>query len=245
MLKTIAFHAERYVQSVDVRTLGRRYFCAALLILAAVTTSHVTALVEVGKSADDAEIINESGRQRMLNQRILNLANQVASNAPELTISRLNTSIDEFETAHLSLSRLKKNNDVLRALYFNGPQSIDVLVKQFIADARSIANAHQLTAETLAALARMNAIGTDVLLSKLNQAVVTYEEIAKTNAKNLRYIKLGSLLLVVLVLALEAVFIFWPAHLAAIRAIGDREKRLKTARENAALSAEELVRLRM
>ena len=62
----------------DPRSMWKRYIVALLLIAGLLTTSHFAPHWSIQANAKNAELLNISGRQRMLSQRILLLSAQLA-----------------------------------------------------------------------------------------------------------------------------------------------------------------------
>ena len=132
-------------QEFSTQRLSRYYASALLLIACLALASHLVQRSAARNIEGMAEIINVSGRQRMLSQRIASLVAQYELGDTSVRAD-LNAAIAEFESAHQRLSRgdLADNsspNDphLIEKLYFDGPHSVDSEVRRFLVDARQAA----------------------------------------------------------------------------------------------------------
>ncbi|MEO1686818.1 MAG: EAL domain-containing protein [Pseudomonadota bacterium] len=207
----------------DPRGLWIRYVAAVSLILALLLGSHLVAMSAVHASRDDAEIVNVSGRQRMLSQRILYLADRYAE-APDPDVAiRLAASIQLFETAHQHLASLDRLSAESRDLYF-GEAALDRRSRDYVRLARLILF-HTPSPEAAEALFQLREQGLDRLLTTLNEAVLAFERSARGNSDRISSIQNLALYLAIAVLALESVLIFRPAQRMVRRALDDLERR--------------------
>ncbi|MEM6683270.1 MAG: EAL domain-containing protein [Pseudomonadota bacterium] len=193
------------------RSLWRSDILAICTILALLLTSHIAARRDIEDAMKDAEIINISGRQRMLSQRILLFAWDTYEEGDAKARETLKDNLALFAASHQKLTAQPNLSAASKLLYFSpGPlgTSLDAKVRAYIEDAEHVISAD---ADAQAALNRMQAIGTDVLLSELNQAVSFFELAAVTRTKELRWIQNATLFAAVLMLMLERAIIFWPA----------------------------------
>ena len=87
------------LKPISARTMTIGYTVALLIIASLSMASHI--VLEYGLKSDEgsAAIINKSGRQRMLSQRIASLAIQYRQGDASVN-DDLNSAIGEFETAH-------------------------------------------------------------------------------------------------------------------------------------------------
>jgi diguanylate cyclase (GGDEF)-like protein len=121
------------------------YYMAALLVIAGLSAaSHVILARVIHQNDGSAAIINLSGRQRMLSQRIASLAAQYRLGDPTAQPA-LTQAIDKFTANEATLSALSEaetgdgpNALALRALYA-GPGGLDTQTRTFIANARRVA----------------------------------------------------------------------------------------------------------
>ncbi len=208
----------RLAFQADPKRLWRRYLFAIAIIMVMIVVSHTVQVMAFHAARDDAAIINESGRQRMLSQRILYFATAYHKNAdPQAAIS-LEDAIARFAANHQDLIRQVDLSQAQRALYFEGDghPSLNDLMTRYVADARQVLGQAPGAAR---ALVRMQRIGADRLLTLLDQAVHGFETEANAKAERLQMIRNTSLLAALGILILEVGLIFFPAHVAAKRAL--------------------------
>ena len=232
----------------DPTKLWRRYVVALGAVLVLLVSSHVASVSALRGGEEAASVINISGRQRMLSQRILYFAGRAADGATSTPDAdpRLDASIDLFEASHAALSRggslgLSVEGAASRASsYFDrtGGTTLDELVRSYVADSRVVAAGG---AGAAAAWQRMQDVGPGELLERLNGAVLAFEAEARAQTRRIDRISHATFLLALLVLALEALVIFWPAH-RAVRTTIDRLTAANDALDAARTRAEDLFR---
>ncbi|MEM9198838.1 MAG: type IV pili methyl-accepting chemotaxis transducer N-terminal domain-containing protein, partial [Pseudomonadota bacterium] len=83
------------------RRLWIRYLLAMSLVMAALASSYGMQSTTLKDSAFDAEVINIGGRQRMLSQRIMLLAERLATRPSAQDREKLTAALAQFEQAHL------------------------------------------------------------------------------------------------------------------------------------------------
>ena len=212
-------------------SLWLRYAIALGLILFLLMISHVFAVEALSRGKSDAANINESGRQRMLSQRIVLSAEHYTRSNDIQHYRILVEATDLFETAHEHLSGLAQNDSALRALYFEGDPSLDVASRHFIESARNIAADPQ---GAIVARREVDTAAKGALLEQLDSAVTGFERAADKRSKWLASIQDWSLFAAMLTLLGEALLIFWPSHQAVNRSV--RELKDEVARTEAARS---------
>jgi len=160
---------------------------AMLLVATPTTISHLLLDNLVEAQRDSARVVNVSGRQRMLSQRITMFANRITAGPDSLSHQELINAIDLFETSHRALINGSDEigtpglrSEAARSVYFSPPHQVDARVEQFLRDARSVAIAMESGAasadEVKAALGRMNIAASKELLAALNEAVTVFEQ---------------------------------------------------------------------
>lgn len=213
---------------------------AVIALFVMVTASHIASL-KAGSSGEElASSINISGRQRMLSQRILFFASEVVKSQGNEEDNRkfLSDAIDLFETSHQALTQggaLGLSGTLspkLRALYFATGEkpALDTLTKRFISDARAIAESNGDVSEI--AFKDMRTVGPDLLLKQLNEAVSGFEEMARDSVQKTREMANLAYWLAVLVLLLESIIIFYPAHRSIMASFGRLESTLARLEES-------------
>ena len=201
---------------VSPRFLTRCYLAALAIIALLSIASHLVLSEALRADEGSAEIINASGRQRMLSQRIVSLSAELE--AGDATARRpLVEGIAELGAAHRRLvalvpSTADSDHAKLKALYFGRP-AIDRRVERFTAAAARIARRHSDASLSVArdrdfALIADEARGP--LLVGLDQAVKVHQAASEARSRQLVTIQWWILAVVLLTLLVEAMFIFRP-----------------------------------
>ena len=189
-------------------TLWKRYGAALFLILAVLTTSHFIESHAIKKAQADAEVINLSARQRMLSQKIvLHAQTFVADKKPE-DAQQLFDSVGEFERAHSRLMEDATREASLGGLYLARTPSTDEIVVNFVSLARAIPRSPYPEA----LFDELKFKGTGIVLERLDEAVVAYDERARKQAQWVHRLQEITLLVAAIVIILEVWFIFLPAQ---------------------------------
>jgi diguanylate cyclase (GGDEF)-like protein len=204
------------MKPLSTRTLTA-YYLTALLILAALTIcSHLVLDHVLRTNAGSDAVVNMSGRQRMLSQRIASMAAQYRlgdTSAREELLS----AADALETAHQKLLREDQANSShdtytqqLHALYFEGPHPLDTQVHQYVADARRFAALSPTDPAAAGLLSDIFAESRARLIIALNQAVQLHQLEGERRLAQLEHLQWTILTIVLLTLMLEALTIFRP-----------------------------------
>ncbi|NNU15603.1 hypothetical protein HK107_04630 [Parvularcula sp. ZS-1/3] len=221
-------------------TLWRRYVVALGLIAVLLSISHGLSIYSIKAGEEQAALINMSGRQRMLQQRILSLVLRESRNGVSPAEAQaLDEAVALFERSHNALSTggdlglSLEGAAERRTIYFSGSPSLDQEVKAFLDDV--FAARQPLSRRRSAALGRLSNIErTDALLTRLDGVVRTLQSRADARVDQLALISNLTFALALLILAIEWMTIFRPAQravtstLAAHRAT---EAKLKRADE--------------
>ncbi len=210
----------------QIRKLITQKYMVALLVIGLLDTfSFATLLIVINLNKDNAYLINISGRQRMLSQRITLELNQFHY-APESEHKKISIEakhdIDEFEQANLILTHRSKKID--RSIpkkiiqYYFKENGTNDQSQYFIARARQIIEEKVSPEE----LSEFSTFAKHNLLRNLNEAVLLFEE--ESNSLNTTLIKIEVLiyLLAFLNLGLILKLLFIPLRDILVR----REKEL-------------------
>lgn len=172
----------------------------------------------INQHADMLEVINTSGRQRMLSQRTALLVEQLSNAGTEAErrdiTQRLADATEMFENAHRRLTGLNASSALgvaVRGLYFDGPEPLNDLVLRQIAALRAViaAGPNGLPpGMPEAATITRQALGP--LLARLEDMVARYQEAGERGFATLHRLGLLALLLTLLTLGAEALVIFRP-----------------------------------
>lgn len=210
-------------QAGDPKKLWRRFVVAMLIILALFATSHVSGTMALGAGAKNASLINESGRQRMLSQRILFLSSQMTQEYTLELENQLTAAIDLFASSHARLTSSEKLSPDLKSIYGSG-RNLDQRVQTYVDLARRVASNSSGQA---AAWAEILAFDRDALLRDLDLAVAGFEAIADADRARMKTIQDVTFYAAILVILIEGIAIFLPAQLIVTRSIDRLEAQSK------------------
>lgn len=182
-----------------------------------------------------AEVINIAGAQRMLSQQIVALAMQLGEVQDETsrneTLIRLNAAVARMELGHFRLTLPQADGTVakdltpeIRAHYDGSKINLDARVRAFLFATRRILAEGGQKPEAVEELSR---IALDPLLSDLDRAVTLYEARAKTELENIYALHLAISMIGLLLLVIEAQFIFKPMASVVQRQSDDSEKKAR------------------
>lgn len=213
---------------MTARGLTIRYILA-LSIIAVMAASVLTVSLIAGRTAsEDASLVNVSGRQRMLSQRIvmLTLEMQTGATSPERRSSdaRLADSIDLFARSHSELVLAARMSDDILDIYRQPETDLDRMTVEFAALAERIR-----TGDTSAGGIRRLADNAEAILPLLNDATNAFTHAAERRVHFMDRLELAAFSITLFILLLEGWFVFRPAVLSISRTL----KQLETARNEA------------
>jgi diguanylate cyclase (GGDEF)-like protein len=204
------------MNEISTRSLTVAYSMALAIVAALSFFSHITINNILHEQEGSAAIINISGRQRMLSQRIASFAAQHALGDPEAKDELIATA-DRFERYHRALAHgdatLKipaPTSPALASIYASNGGGLDDAVKAFAARARVIANLAPGTEALRAELTPLLADARMPLLDALDEVVTFQQRASETHLARLETLQGGSLIVVLLTLIAEAMGIFRP-----------------------------------
>ena len=183
-------------------TLRNRYIPALLLIAVFSTLAFINVNDIMRSIKDDGKLINISGRQRMLSQKLVIIGEDYISHPSKNSKLKLIETIQLMESSHNYLLQ-NKLSEKLQNLYFD--QNLDNEIKKYINDFYLIGKTKD---DQLLTILRKRS---QHLLVQLNIAVEIYEEEDRLKLKELKNREQYIYILTILALIFEAVFIFYPA----------------------------------
>lgn len=205
------------------------YAIAIGLILTVSLTAHLLTMSVISQERGAAEVVNLSGKQRMLSQRVLALVEMGGSDRQrDDQASLLRSTVDEMERANLRLQtqasevRDRGLREELTALYLTPDTGIAALLADYLA----IATGSLSEAPSVESLRRMEALALGDLIARLDQAVALFEANAELGLIRISQIQLIQIVAIIFILAAEALFIFWPLLKKTMEAVlAEREMR--------------------
>lgn len=202
------------------RRLRTLFLCYMTALIVLVTSVGISMFLQHRASVQlqsDARTINQSGRQRMLSQRIIYLATDLTHRPNGATQAELAAAIAEFEAAiglfersHADLSQADDLSPTLTKLYFDpgDGESLDTRVTAYIDAARRIANDPKDTNS----LADLRAIERAGLLNDINAIVNQYEAASIALIDRLKSWELLALAIALGIVLFEVALVFLPGH---------------------------------
>ncbi len=203
----------------EVRSLRIRYIAALSLIAVLTVAGQIVVQFALTRQADDAEIVNVAGRQRMLSQKIAKeaLLLLLLSNWRKEGIRSIHSDIERWKTtqkmlvgADPRLGFFGPNSPATARLLAEVQPAMDRLIdsaRYFVdlaSDRAAAGDGYQ------AAVERLLTAEAD-FLSGMERIVAAYSSEAEAKVNTLRRIEIGLMITTLTVLCLEAAFVFQPA----------------------------------
>ncbi|WP_284946044.1 GGDEF domain-containing protein [Acidisoma cladoniae] len=200
-----------------VRRLTLGYLAALTIVALLTVVSHLTLQHALHTENGSAAVVNVSGRQRMLSQRIASLAAQYALGDAGARAS-LELALTQFDTAHARLVHGDPAEDLppaasspgLQALYFGGPDPLDAQVRRYSAAATMVLTLSPADPRMKPLLTALFAQARAPLLVGLEAVVMAHQRASETQLRTLRRIQDTTLIVILLTLMVEALAIFRP-----------------------------------
>jgi len=194
-----------------------RYVIALGLIAFVAIGAYLSINSFIQKGKKSAAIINLSGRQRMYSQRIALYVNISNSDTPAVKDSYetiIQELVDSMKITHEFLIYENKNSpmmqsDVINAIYHAAPHNLDKKVNNFLKEVGIFLNDTNSIAVENAVIV-INNFASEPLLVSLDEAVLAYEEKSDTIVSKLENRVTLAVLLILILIILEALFIFYP-----------------------------------
>ncbi len=198
------------------KNLLRRYFVAVTVLVLLIFGGYPLHFDTSRKSVLDQEIINVSGQQRMLSQRIALLAHWLLHDEVEnnRTSTIMLESIKNFEHNH---EWIMSNRIILRPeieshyLGAAGP-NLDHRTKEFLRLSKTLLSGKQTEAQFAKNVKYIEVEASGPFLKDLDHAVKLFEVAANGRAERLDLIQRIAVAATLIVLFIEIFFIFYPGY---------------------------------
>jgi diguanylate cyclase (GGDEF)-like protein len=204
----------RKSHSLHRRTTRRLWFwhlAAVIALIVLILAAHGLTRQKILLGAQDAEIINIAGRQRMLSQRILYFGEKHFQFGDAVSTGVFNEALDLFEESHAWLLANAVKDGPNAAHYFASDRTnLDERTKTFIAHARSLLEHAPYSPAARTLVNKMAQDAETSLLTSLNQAVSLYEADTEKHIQDLLRQQTAITAFIVLLLIAEVLFIFRP-----------------------------------
>lgn len=200
--------------------LTKKNLLAVALIAVIFISNYAFNSIIVRTQDSIANVINVSGKQRMLSQRIALFATQLVALEPtdqDITRNTLKELIAAMRNGHrvlttgdLSRSLPSSMGDTVQNMYFNAPMHLDKRVKEYLGLAEDVSELTESQLSTNAPAFKALLAQSPRLLQSLNKIVNQYEQETKNSLEVVYFLQFISLFLCLLILILVFVFIFRP-----------------------------------
>lgn len=211
-----------------------RYWLGLFFIALFTTAAYVNLLSVINAQLDDGKNINISGEQRMLSQKILFYASRYQQNRD----------IDIYAHALNAVKKMRANNDYLLSLDMQNPYLNNYFHNELQPDVlRFIEQASAYFRQNDAQSYRYILENSESILNKLDKAVTLFQNESEANQDlliNNASIILG---LTLIVLLLNAKYIFLPIHRENTRQANSLKQINKILEEKVQLKTEEVSQL--
>lgn len=197
------------------------YSAALALIAVLALASHFLVDRIVALESTTSTVVKIAARQTTLSQRISGLSFQFAMSSEserEQLEPLLRRAIGLMRSSHEALIRgdeqlgiPERIPDEVDNIYFSEDGGLDQRVRRFLVLAEDFLNLPSVQVDPRnQGLVRLMGASQDTLLDELTRAVTAYEEASKQNIQQLRTTMYGLIIGLLIILLLEAVFVFRP-----------------------------------
>ena len=183
-------------------SITQRYIPAVLLVAAFIILANLLTHNVINSNEEYGKIINVSGKQRMLSQRLVILGTNYISNQNESSKLELQAAIDEISSSHKYLLT-KVFTQQLSELYYD--KGLNEELQNYISNFKNLILTHEQ--EYLV----QSRNSSKSILINLDKAVKEYERYANSQLETLANYEFYLMLTTLFVLLLEVLFIFKPA----------------------------------
>lgn len=218
------------------KLLTLRYLVALMLIGSLITASFLALEQLIRDQESSAALVNISGRQRMISQRIAMLSTAIIYSQDEQKLKKYKTSLKEaIALLNLSHQALVKGSvalnlpgilsDELKSIYFSEPENINKRVAEYIKHANNLlASDPGDSSENNSDYIYILNAAMNPLLNSLDRAVSQYQKEGEQKVQKTSRIELWVWISAVSLLLFEAIFIFRPMVKHAVRLLTKSEK---------------------
>ncbi|MDN3669656.1 histidine kinase [Echinicola jeungdonensis] len=202
--------------------LGRYYMVALCAIATSIIISQILVQKFISEQKNDSRVVNLSGRQRMLSQRIskcaLLLGDSTNTEKREQYLDELETSLENWQVTHqglqegnLELGINGRNSKKINLLFSEIENDHNQMVQAAQAIIKKLKNNINIPTDSLRKDIRQIIDHQQEFLSGMDLIVFQYDNEAKSKVMNLRSIELFLLVLSLGVILFEIFFIFIPS----------------------------------
>ncbi|MBI5119980.1 MAG: diguanylate cyclase [Rhodospirillales bacterium] len=211
---------------VDATSIGNfrkatLIYAGALALIATLSMiTHVMVDAIVQRQEATARVVNVSGRQRMLSQRIAMMALELSRTDAQIQNAagaELAAAIDLMDSSHRALQEGSKElgispdkSPAISAVYNAGPHRLNARVTAYLEQARGYLALSPQERPASAYLAEIQTAAHGPILQALDAAVKQYEADSEEAIRQLRRILLSLVGMMLATLGAEAIFIFRP-----------------------------------
>ncbi|WP_458322543.1 putative bifunctional diguanylate cyclase/phosphodiesterase [Roseobacter sp. A03A-229] len=208
------------------QSLWKRYALGLAIVCMTISAAHYFSIVAIDGADAEADASQISTRQVMLSQRILFLMRESERSSSSEIDARLVSAIRLFEVSHEWLVSRTDLSPDLQHLYFDDEEfPLDYFSRRFVETARYTIEA---TGQVKANMQnQLVTLGQRDLLIALSTAARLHEVRADAQNRWLHRLETLALTAAVMVLMMEALFIFLPAQVSVTRTIKRLERRSK------------------
>ena len=231
------------------QSLERRYVLAVGLIAFVLIASFFVFNQHVARGADDSKVINMSGKQRMLSQRIALLSHMIAyhnitDEARQDYISKLSSALETLKQNHKYLSgeetlngfNIQISEETKRLIF--APEGLNENLDKFFNLALRIKENFKISGVDVSKgskeVDQLVALALDKVLFQLDQVVTQYEKEALGRVQQSKDLHVILFIIGLVILTLEITFIFEPmTYLIAksMKEIEDKNFKLKISNQ--------------
>lgn len=199
---------------IEPAKLAIRYVMGLALLVLFVLGGHGLHIVTGQQGALDEEVLNVSGRQRMLSQRILLLAHKYNENSESRYETMLSESVETFANSHdwITSNAVVPGTAVHSHYFSTVGADLNKRSLEFVDLATTLRAYDPGSAAAVALTAKLEEIALLDLLGDLNAAVGLFEAAANQRALTLERIQFAVVAATLFIIILEVLLIFYPAH---------------------------------